>query len=144
MIANRLRLGERLSGFGHPLYPDGDPRAAMLLDLAARGPAHRHWKIARALTRAALALTHDRPNMDFGLVAVARAFRLPADAPLTLFALGRAAGWIAHAMEQYASADLIRPRANYTGPAPSELIPPPADSPARQIRRPAPTGAGAQ
>jgi len=144
VIANRLRLGERLSGFGHPLYPDGDPRAAMLLDLAARGPAHHHWKVARALTRVALALTHDRPNMDFGLVAVARAFRLPAEAPLTLFALGRAAGWIAHAMEQYASAELIRPRANYTGPAPSELIPPPADSPARQIRRPAPTGARAQ
>ena len=44
--------------------------------------------------------------------------RLPADAPLILFALGRTAGWIAHAIEQYADATLIRPRARYTGPIP--------------------------
>ncbi|WP_350341687.1 citrate/2-methylcitrate synthase [Candidatus Flexifilum breve] len=43
---------------------------------------------------------------------------LPEDAPLTLFALGRTAGWIAHAVEQYATGELIRPRAVYTGSKP--------------------------
>jgi citrate synthase len=48
----------------------------------------------------------------------ARAYGLPGDAPQVLFALGRTVGWIARAIEQYTSADLIRPRAHYTGPAP--------------------------
>jgi citrate synthase len=52
------------------------------------------------------------------LAAVARAYRLPEQAPLLLFALGRTIGWIAHAIEEYASGQLIRPRARYTGPAP--------------------------
>ena len=119
VVGKRLRLGERLPGFGHPLYPDGDPRARLLLDLASRGPAREKWKIVRALRGAAFRLTQDHPNLDFGLVALARAWRLPADAPLTLFALGRTVGWIAHAMEQYASNELIRPRANYIGPPPA-------------------------
>ena len=58
------------------------------------------------------------PNLDFGLAAVTRAYRLPDQAPLLLFALGRTIGWIAHAIEEYASGRLIRPRARYTGPAP--------------------------
>jgi len=52
------------------------------------------------------------------LAAVTRAYRLPEQAPLLLFALGRTIGWIAHAIEEYASGELIRPRARYTGPAP--------------------------
>jgi len=58
------------------------------------------------------------PNLDFGLVAVGRTSGLPREAPLLLFAIGRTAGWIAHALEQYASGELIRPRAKYVGPAP--------------------------
>ncbi|SPE37529.1 fragment of citrate synthase (part 2/2) [Candidatus Sulfopaludibacter sp. SbA3] len=60
----------------------------------------------------------DLPNLDFGLVALARAFRWPGDAPLILFALSRTVGWIAHAIEQYSASTLIRPRARYTGTAP--------------------------
>jgi citrate synthase len=65
-------------------------------------------------------LTRDRPNLDFGLAAVTRAFALPDEAPLVLFAVGRTVGWIAHAMEEYASGRLIRPRARYVGPPPRE------------------------
>ncbi|MBK8035076.1 MAG: hypothetical protein IPK17_37350 [Chloroflexi bacterium] len=50
--------------------------------------------------------------------SLARVLALPEDAPLTLFALGRTAGWIAHAVEQYATGELIRPRAVYTGSKP--------------------------
>ena len=63
-------------------------------------------------------LLQEEPNLDTGLAAVTRAYGLPAQAPLLLFALGRTIGWIAHAMEEYASGHLIRPRARYVGPAP--------------------------
>jgi citrate synthase len=118
VIEGRLRRGERVPGFGHPLYPKGDPRAEFLLRLAQAGADQEQWKLAKGVMRAAGDLLHDRPNLDFGLMALARSHKLPGDAPILLFALGRIVGWIAHAIEQYASGELIRPRANYTGPAP--------------------------
>ncbi len=60
------------------------------------------------------------PTIDCGLVLVARLLALPRDAALTLFGLGRAAGWIGHAREQYASKQLIRPRARYVGEPPRD------------------------
>ena len=71
-------------------------------------------------------MLQDRPNLDFGLAAITRAYELPAQAPVLLFALGRTIGWIAHAIEEYASGRLIRPRARYTGvvplPVPGEAL----------------------
>jgi len=61
------------------------------------------------------------PNVDFALVAVGEAYALPDEAPMTLFATARAAGWIAHALEQAESGVIIRPRARYVG-----VRPPPA------------------
>jgi citrate synthase len=54
-------------------------------------------------------------NVDMALAAVCLQLRLPPDAPFVLFAMGRMAGWMAHAMEQSASGIMIRPRANYPG-----------------------------
>jgi citrate synthase len=118
VLADRLRRGESLPGFGHPLYANGDPRAALLLKMAEGAGNKEAWRSIRRLAKAGADLLQTSPNLDFGLVAIARAYRLPEDAPLVLFALGRSAGWIAHAIEQYASSDLIRPRARYTGPDP--------------------------
>ena len=61
----------------------------------------------------------DKPTIDFALVALARALKLPSDAPLTLFALGRTIGWVGQAIEQYARDEIIRPRARYVGPPPN-------------------------
>jgi len=119
VVANRLRQGERIPGFGHPLYPAGDPRGATLLRLAERSGHAREWALVRSVRAAAADLLQELPNLDFGLAAIARTYRLPEHAPLVLFALGRTAGWIAHAIEQYATDTLIRPRARYTGPTPS-------------------------
>ncbi|HEV3330932.1 MAG TPA: citrate synthase family protein [Bryobacteraceae bacterium] len=118
VLANRLRRGERIPGFGHPLYPAGDPRAALLLRLAEASGNQGEWRLVRSLSKAGSELLHELPNLDFGLVAVARTFGLPEHAPLLMFALGRVVGWIAHAIEQYAEGNLIRPRARYTGPLP--------------------------
>jgi citrate synthase len=77
------------------------------------------WRPFQNLYNAGSDLLHDAPNVDFGLAAVTRTYGLPEQAPLFLFTLSRAIGWIAHAIEEYASGQLIRPRARYTGPPPS-------------------------
>jgi citrate synthase len=115
-VARWVRRGEALPGFGHRLYPEGDPRAAALLArVDADLPRQPGTRLARALVDAAQALNAEPPNVDFALVALARALGLPPGAPLALFALSRAAGWIGHAIEQYATGQLIRPRARYVG-----------------------------
>jgi citrate synthase len=118
-IAARRRRGETVDGFGHPLYPRGDPRAAMLLDLLrdryARSGGLRY---VLAFADAASATVRERPNVDFALAATALVLQLPPGAPLALFAIGRSIGWIGHAIEQYATGQLIRPRAKYVGVVP--------------------------
>jgi len=118
VVANRLRRGESIPGFGHPLYPAGDPRAALLMQLAEAAGSPAEWRRVRALSKAGAELLQEAPNLDFGLTALAQVYGLPSYAPLVLFTLGRTVGWIAHAIEQYATNELIRPRARYTGPAP--------------------------
>ena len=118
-LAERLRRGETIDGFGHPLYRDGDPRASALLDLLR----HRYARSAELafvmdVAAAAASATREKPNVDFALAAVARVLRLPPGSPLTLFAIGRTIGWIGHAIEQYATGQLIRPRAKYVGAVP--------------------------
>lgn len=117
-LAERLRRGEPVDGFGHPLYPDGDPRASMLLEMLP--PKSRELAFANAFAEAAEAVLGEQPTLDFALVAIERALALPRGSALTLFAIGRTMGWIAHAIEQYAVDSIIRPRAKYVGPAPEE------------------------
>lgn len=121
-LRERLGRGEHLPGFGHPLYPDGDPRCAPLMALA-EGLAPRNPIVsdARDLAAAAADAGYQRPNLDLGLVAAAAALGLGASSSIGLFALGRAAGWMAHALEQQAAGWLLRPRLRYVGPAPSTV-----------------------
>ena len=118
LIAARLRSLGSVPGIGHPLYPAGDPRAQKLISIAKRYGGPKEVELAKRLTQAAHALTEDYPNLDFGLAVFARALRLPSEAPIAIFALGRTVGWIAHAIEQYADDQLIRPRARYIGRIP--------------------------
>lgn len=101
-----------LPGFGHPLYPNGDIRAIALCDMLKPDP------LMGELADRVFESTGHLPNIDFALVALARAARLPADAPFTLFLFGRSIGWAAHAMEQILEGRLIRPRARYEGALP--------------------------
>ncbi|HEV2363147.1 MAG TPA: citrate synthase [Caulobacteraceae bacterium] len=113
-VEGRLARAGPIPGFGHPLYPAGDPRAAALL-AAAPPPPH-----LLALKAAVEGATGQRANVDFALVCLAHAHRLPADAPFAIFAVARCAGWLAHAMEQVAEGVLIRPRARYVGAPPMD------------------------
>lgn len=112
-LRRRLAAGDHVPGFGHPLYPEGDIRARVLLPLILPD-----FPEARALTEAVERLTGELPSIDFALVALRRALGLPEGAAFGLFALGRTIGWIAHALEQREHGQLIRPRAVYVGPVP--------------------------
>ena len=114
-VARWLAAGHGLPGFGHPLYPHGDPRAAALLPLVTLDPA------LIELRDAVVDATEALPNIDFALLAISVAADLPADAPFRLFATARGVGWAAHAIEQSASGAMIRPRARYQGPATGTL-----------------------
>lgn len=118
-VAARLERGDPLPGFGHSLYGAGDVRAEALLQATERGGGDaERIQFARRIIQATVEMTGEHANIDFALVALARAFDLPAIAPLALFATGRSAGWIAHAQEQYTDGRLIRPRARYIGEEP--------------------------
>ncbi|OCP00225.1 MULTISPECIES: citrate synthase [unclassified Ensifer] len=95
--------------FGHRLYPDGDPRAKAIM------ASFKVPELYAALAEAGEDLLGEPANLDFSLAALAARFDLPEDAPLVIFALARTVGWLAHAMEQVQSGELIRPRAHYTG-----------------------------
>lgn len=118
-VADRLRRGEAIPGFGHPLYPGGDPRGRLLLELVtAKAPRSAELAHARHLADAVQELMGQQPNVDFAVVTLCRVLALPAGAALTLLALGRTAGWIAHALEQYDEGRTIRPHARYAGAPP--------------------------
>ncbi len=119
-VVARLRRGEAVPGFGHTLYPAGDPRGQLLLDLVAGefggGTA---VPIIQELVQVVAEATGQLPTIDLGLAALALAAELPPGAPLALFALGRTAGWLGQAIEQYKEDQIIRPRARYVGKRPN-------------------------
>ncbi len=112
-VAMALELHGRLPGFGQVLYPQGDPRAVLLLgmlrDAAGDHPAMRavDQLIAVAANRRL-----PRPNVDLALAAFGAVADMPQDAGEAIFAASRIAGWLAHALEEYEERPLrFRPRA---------------------------------
>jgi citrate synthase len=122
-LAARLARGETLVEYGHPLYPEGDPRFPALRRLCDGLKLSRSSRAAitrvDALNDAARQLGFGAPTLDVGLVALRIALGLPAGSAAAVFAAGRTVGWIAHALEQSASPHILRPRARYVG------VPPP-------------------
>ncbi|MCY1060066.1 citrate/2-methylcitrate synthase [Nannocystis sp. SCPEA4] len=117
VVQERARRGEEIPGFGHPLYPDGDPRATALLAAAAEhAPRSPRLRTIHAIVEAMRDAGRERPSFDTGLVALGAALGLPPRTTVAIFAVGRAAGWLAHAFEQRAAGFLLRPRARYVGP----------------------------
>lgn len=118
VIDHYLSAGLSMAGFGHHLYPDGDPRAAALLALFEPPEA-----IARLIQKVTQ-LTGLQPNIDVALAALVARYKLPADAAFGLFATSRSVGLLAHSMEQLNEAKVIRPRGRYVGLMPTLLSPP--------------------
>ncbi|HET6875497.1 MAG TPA: citrate/2-methylcitrate synthase, partial [Acidimicrobiales bacterium] len=121
-IGERLRRGGEVPhGFGMPLYPDGDPRAAALLErLEGVG------RVADVdLVRRLIDLGADRgfppPNFDLGLGALAYCAGMPVGSGQAMFTLAKAAGWLAHAIEEYEAPTRFRSRADYVGARPEPV-----------------------
>jgi citrate synthase len=121
VVADHLRTARSLPGFGHPLYPDGDPRACALLDLLAAEPAAREvMDVVRALGE----LTDLHPNVDLALAALGEVADMARDGGEVVFCVARSAGWVAHALEEYDETPLrLRGEGRYRGPRPPQPVP---------------------
>jgi citrate synthase len=116
VVAELLRRGEKVPGFGHFVYRGGDPRATVLLDLVRRAaPKSGQLAVAEAVLAEVRAKSLPEPNIDFALATLARVAGMVRGAGEAFFAVARAAGWVAHALEAYAGPGPLRPRAVYTG-----------------------------
>ncbi len=125
-----LDRGERLMGFGHRIYRVRDPRADALKRAvrelaAASATLPGRLALAEAVEAQALQLLRRRKpgrrletNVEFYTAVLLEALGFPHEAFTCVFAMGRTAGWIAHACEQVLSGRLIRPLSRYVGPEP--------------------------
>jgi citrate synthase len=127
-----LDRGERLMGFGHRVYRVRDPRADVLKAAVRRmsagsGVLPGRVAFAEAVEKAALAILRDRKpdrpldiNVEFYTALLLEALAFPPATFTGVFAMGRVAGWIAHAREQLVGGRLIRPASQYIGPQPRQ------------------------
>jgi citrate synthase len=118
LVKTKLDAAQKLVGFNHQLYPHGDPRTQMLVDIARE--AGRERKMTRNMLLALDGMEKQfnaRPSIEAGLVVICRSLGLPDHTAGGLFALSRSAGWVAHVLEQRLAGFMIRPRAKFTGPA---------------------------
>jgi citrate synthase len=116
VVAELLRRGEKVPGFGHFVYRGGDPRAIVLLDLVRQAaPKSGQLAVAEAVLAEVRQKSLPEPNIDFALATLARVAGMVRGAGEAIFAVARTAGWIAHALEAYAGDAPLRPRAVYTG-----------------------------
>jgi citrate synthase len=120
VIGERLRRGERIPGFGGgSLYPHEDGRGRCLLEIVrAAAPRHPRVAIAEAILTETRARRLPEPNIDFALATLAAATGMIRGSGEAVYAVARTAGWLAHALEEYARESPMRPRAVYTGPPP--------------------------
>ncbi|MGH9170418.1 MAG: citrate/2-methylcitrate synthase, partial [Acidimicrobiales bacterium] len=119
-LAGRWRLGEVVGGFGHVVYAGRDPRAEALWALLQEAwPRHGILQATAALVEAVTAHDDSRPNVDLMLAALVSTADMIEGAGETIFAVARTAGWLGHAIEEYAHRLRFRFRAVYTGPAPA-------------------------
>jgi len=126
-LRGALERKDKVMGFGHRVYKDGDPRARWLKRLSGQlsdETGDRRWYAMSELMeqemKADMGLL---PNVDFYSASVYTYLGVPRDLFTPIFAVSRASGWIAHVLEQYENNRLIRPRAEYVGPAARRYLP---------------------
>lgn len=111
-VAERLRTGQPIPGFGHRVYQVRDPRAEHLLSLLR---PHGSLVADRIIETQPLSF----PNIDLALAQLGLTFQMSPDAGEAIFAIARIVGWIAHAMEEYQEPGLrFRALGVYTGDRP--------------------------
>ncbi|MFF7359676.1 citrate/2-methylcitrate synthase [Streptomyces sp. NPDC008125] len=128
VVAEHLRAGRRVPGLGQRLYSGEDPRARVLFTLLEDMPgAAPALAAARDVVSTAARNVPLHANIDLALAVLSVSTGMSAEAGETIFAVARTAGWIAHALEEYAERPLrLRPRGQYAGPPPPQPLPAPA------------------
>ena len=119
-LDDALAAKRKVMGFGHRVYKDGDPRAAILKKMSAEITAETGRPELYEMSAALEEYMHDRkgliPNVDFYSATVYYSMGIPIDLFTPIFAISRVAGWTAHVYEQYSDNRLIRPESEYIGP----------------------------
>ncbi|AOV07237.1 citrate synthase [Sporosarcina ureilytica] len=126
-IQEKLANREKIMGFGHRVYRQGDPRAKHLREMSKqltklRGE-EKWYNMSIRVEAAFTAQKNLPPNVDFYSASVYHSLGIDHDLFTPIFAVSRVSGWIAHILEQYENNRLIRPRAEYTGPGMQKYIP---------------------
>ena len=126
VVGDQMRRGELIPGFG-TIAHSADPRARALLDLVKKAaPRSSRYSVAEAVLAETRRRALPEPNIDFALATLVSVAGMIPGAGEAIFAVARSAGWIAHAMEEYAKNAPLRPRTVYTGPV---TIPAPRRAP---------------
>jgi citrate synthase len=133
-IRDRLVRGERIMGFGHPVYRTDDPRSLMLRDIAQRlggGLVDLAVEVEQTILALLAELRPERPlyaNVEYYAGVVMDRCGLPRDMFTPTFAVSRVIGWCANIAEQAQDRHIIRPSATYVGPPPPQPVPAPPSS----------------
>ena len=122
-IANK----EKIMGFGHRVYKEGDPRAKYLREMSRKiteetGQSEL-YEMSLAIEKRMKEEKGLIPNVDFFSATVYHSMDIPHDLFTPIFAVSRTSGWIAHILEQYRDNRIIRPRANYIGETNRKYVP---------------------
>ena len=119
-IRSKLSGKEKIMGFGHAVYKNGDPRAKHLREMSrqlGKLTNEENWyKMSVMIEEIVTGAKGLKPNVDFYSASVYHYLNITSDLFTPIFAISRTSGWVAHILEQYANNKLIRPRAEYTGP----------------------------
>ena len=119
-VLNMLANKEKIMGFGHRIYQEGDPRSPIIQEWAKRVAVEvgktELYAIAQRIAQIVLAEKNLHPNVDFYSAVAYHCAGIPTPLFTPLFVLSRITGWSAHILEQRANNRLIRPLANYIGP----------------------------
>jgi 2-methylcitrate synthase len=125
-LKNMLGAKKLIMGFGHRVYTKEDPRSAIIKGfakkLASQVGDKKLFPIAERIERIMWDEKQLFPNLDFYSALVYHFMKIPVDQFTPLFVIARVSGWLAHVIEQRSNNKLIRPLANYIGPAPQPLI----------------------
>ena len=118
-VKEALANKEKIMGFGHRVYKNGDPRAKILRQMSeslTKKSGEPHWfEMSKVIDDTVQSEKGLLPNVDFYSATVYYSMGIPIDIYTPIFAVSRVSGWLAHIFEQYAGNRIYRPRGAWNG-----------------------------